>query len=329
MLLGCATPLPSNATTPATVPASLQVVFAYTVNVTPPVGVIPATPVTLAQSCTTVPIATVVVTAWLAACTAVLTAGTCRKVNPPRPPVPPGVVTDTLPLDPIPTTAVISVLDTTVNDCAAVPPKLTPVAPLSTVPVIVTVAPCPADVGAKLVIVGGGITVKSVLLAATPPGVVTLIGPVVAAGGTVAWISVAEATPKLALTPLKVTPLASVKSVPVMVTLAPTAALAGAKLVIVGGGITVKSVLLAATPPGVVTLIGPVVAADGTVAWISVAEATPKLALTPLKVTSLASVKSVPVMVTPAPTAPLAGAKLVITGGGMAAKGSQVPVKAL
>ena len=38
---------------------------------------------------------------------------------------PPGVVTDTLPVAPFPTTALILVMDKTVNDAAGTPPKLT------------------------------------------------------------------------------------------------------------------------------------------------------------------------------------------------------------
>ena len=71
---------------------------------------------------------------------------------------------------------------------------------------------------------------------------------------------------KVALAPLNATPVALEKLVPLMVTLVPTAPLAGVKLVIVGGLITVKLPALLAMPPGVVTLIVPVVAPVGTVA---------------------------------------------------------------
>ena len=71
---------------------------------------------------------------------------------------------------------------------------------------------------------------------------------------------------KLALTPLKATAVVPVKFVPLMVTLVPTGPLAGVKLVIVGGLITVKLLALVAVPPGVVTLMVPVVAPVGTVA---------------------------------------------------------------
>ena len=73
-------------------------------------------------------------------------------------------------------------------------------------------------------------------------------------------------TVKVALAPLKATPVVPVKFVPLMVTPVPTGPLAGVKLVIVGGLITVKLPALVAVPPGVVTLIVPVVAPEGTVA---------------------------------------------------------------
>ena len=71
---------------------------------------------------------------------------------------------------------------------------------------------------------------------------------------------------KLALTALKVTEVAPVKFVPLIVTLVPTGPLAGAKPVIAGGGTTVNAMLLLAVPAGVITLSGPVVAPAGTVA---------------------------------------------------------------
>ena len=71
---------------------------------------------------------------------------------------------------------------------------------------------------------------------------------------------------KVALAPLKATRVAPVKLVPLIVTLVPTGPLAGVKLVIVGGLISVKLPALVAVPPGVVTLMVPVVAPVGTVA---------------------------------------------------------------
>src|SRR2546422_2412708 len=80
-------------------------------------------------------------------------------------------------------------------------------------------------------------------------------------------------------------------------------------------GPTVKLLALLAVPPGLVTLIGPVVAPVGTVAAIVVAEPTVKPALAPLNSTAVAPVKLVPLMVTLVPTGPLVGVKLEIVGG--------------
>ena len=69
---------------------------------------------------------------------------------------------------------------------APTPLNATAVAPVKFVPLIVTLVPTGPLVGAKLVIVGAGTTVKLLALVAVPPGVVTLTGPVVAPAGTVA-----------------------------------------------------------------------------------------------------------------------------------------------
>src|SRR2546426_3746335 len=78
-------------------------------------------------------------------------------------------------------------------------------------------------------------TVKLPALLAVPPGVVTLIGPLVAPAGTVAVMVVAEPTVKLALVPLNSTAVAPVKLAPLIVTLVPTGPLVGVKLETVGG----------------------------------------------------------------------------------------------
>jgi hypothetical protein len=69
---------------------------------------------------------------------------------------------------------------------------------------------------------------------------------------------------KLAGVPLKRTPVAPPKFVPVIVTAVSTGPLAGAKEATVGVGMNVKSLSLMAVPPGVVTLIFPVAAPAGT-----------------------------------------------------------------
>lgn len=80
--------------------------------------------------------------------------GGTRKAKPVSVPVPPGVVTETIPELPAPTTASMEVGEFTVNELAVVPPKLTVVAPIKLVPVIVTVAPAAALVGLNDVMVG-------------------------------------------------------------------------------------------------------------------------------------------------------------------------------
>jgi hypothetical protein len=98
-------------------------------------------------------------------------------------------------------------------------------------------------------------TVKVPLLVSVPPGVVTLIVPVVAPVGTVVVILVEPFTVKVAAVPWNFTEVAPVKPVPLMVTLVPTAPLVGVKEVIVGGVVTVKLVELVPVPCAVVTLM--------------------------------------------------------------------------
>ena len=66
--------------------------------------------------------------------------------------MPPGVVTDTFPEAPLPTTAVIVVELTTVKEDAGTPPKLTAVTPVKFPPEMVMVAPLPDVTGEKEVI---------------------------------------------------------------------------------------------------------------------------------------------------------------------------------
>ena len=149
-------------------------------------------------------------------------------------------------------------------------------------------------------------------------GVVTAIAPVVAPIGTVAVILVALLTVKLVtVIPLKETAVAPVKLDPVIVTVELIGPLEGEKEVIVGGGSTVKLVVLVPVPLAVVIVIGPVVVPTGTVAVICVGESTTKFgALIPLKLTAVAPVKSVPVITTVDPIAPDEGVIASIAGGG-------------
>lgn len=106
------------------------------------------------------------------------------------------------------------------------PPKLTAVAPVKLVPVIVTEVPPAAgpEDGLTWVTVGGVTYVywSLVLVALVPPAVVTAISTVPAApGGAVAEIWFELFTTNDAALPAKVTPVAPVKPVPLIVTAVP------------------------------------------------------------------------------------------------------------
>jgi hypothetical protein len=102
-------------------------------------------------------------------------------VNPAFVAIPPGVVMLTTPplLGFVPTTAEMEVELIIVKEAASAPPKLTAVAPVKFVPVMVTTAPVAADEGVNELIVGAGINVRLLEELAVPPGVVTDIVPVV------------------------------------------------------------------------------------------------------------------------------------------------------
>ena len=149
-----------------------------------------------------------------------------------------------------------------------------------------------------------GVTVNVAELVAVPSSVVTVMGPLVAPTGTVVVIVPELLTVKLAGCPLNETAVAPLKFVPVIVTPVPAAPMTGAKELI--PGITVKRVVVTKGPPGVVMVMGPVVAPVGTVVVIVPEASTVKAAATPLNETAVAPVK--PVIVTPVPEGPKIGA---------------------
>jgi hypothetical protein len=169
------------------------------------------------------------------------------------------------------------------------------------------------------------LTVKSVVLVAEPPGVVTLILPVVAVEGTVAVIWVAEFTTNVAVTLLKVTPVVvkfapltvPLKFVPVILTDVPVGPKAGVNELIVGAGAvtTVKLVALVFCPAAVYTWIGPVVAPAGTTAVAPVVLGFVGVTrLEVLKRTPVTVELNVPLIVTVVPTKPVAGVKVGTPG---------------
>ena len=242
--------------------------------------------------------------------------GTGTYVNvPDEVAVPPGVVTEMVPLVPLATTAVMDVALTTLNEAAAVPPKLTAVAPVKLVPVIVTVVPLPADVGVKELITRAGTNVNPASVA-VPPGVVTLILPLVPPATTAVMDVALTTLNEAAAVPPKLTAVAPVKLVPVIVTVAPGTAEVGLNEVIVGTGKYVNVPDEVAVPPGVVTEMVPLVPL-ATTAVMDVALTTLKeAAAVPPKLTAVAPVKLVPVIVTVIPGPAEVGLKDVIVGTG-------------
>src|SRR3954468_22120282 len=161
------------------------------------------------------------------------------------------------------------------------------------------------------------VTVKATALLAAPP-TVTTTGPVVALAGTGTLMLFADHVLGVAATRLKVTvlvPTVAPKLLPLIVTVVPTAPLAGVSLVMVGdaAAVTVKATALLAAPP-TVTTTGPVVAVAGTGAMMLVAGHALGVAPTPLKVMLLVPTvapKLLPLIVTVVPTAPLVGVSAV------------------
>jgi hypothetical protein len=145
------------------------------------------------------------------------------NVKPPNVICPPGVVTDTLPLAPVPTIALMLIAEFITKDFAGTPPKLTAVVPVKLVPVISTVAPCALFWGLKEVMVGGDIKIKPERLA-VPPKVVTETFPVAPAPTTAVILDDEFTIKDLAATPPKLTFVAPVKFDPVIITEAPAKA---------------------------------------------------------------------------------------------------------
>src|SRR5919108_3896161 len=179
-------------------------------------------------------------------------------------PAPEGVTTVSLPVEAAAGTSTVIWVGVTVAGVARTPLKSTPVAPPKALPPIVTFAPTEAEPGEKPAT--RGVTSRVAALVAVPPEVVTVIWPSVALAGTVSRSWVRERTLKPALTPCTLTALTPPKPVPSTTTGLPGAAAPGAKPVIVGTA--VKLVALVAVPPAVVTVIRPLVAAEGTWAVI-------------------------------------------------------------
>lgn len=121
---------------------------------------------------------------------------------------------------------------------------------------------------------------------------VILIFPVFAPVGTVAVTCAREFTVKAALTPPKVTEVAPVSPVPVIVTWLPTGPLPGLKLSMAGNAL--NFCLLNSVPEGVVTVTALVVTEAGTTAVMYVSLSTVKVAEPEPNITLVAPVRPSP-----------------------------------
>lgn len=192
------------------------------------------------------------------------------------------------------------------------------------VPVMVTGAPTPPDVGDRPVMFGVGNTVKVTPLLATPPTVTTK-GPVLAPAGTGTVIVVAVQVLGIAVVPLNFTVLVpglAPKFPPLIVTKMPTGPCGGVILVMMGAVVTVNVTPLLGTP-FTVTTTGPVVAPVGAKARIWLALQLVGVAFVPLNFKVLVpgvEPKFVPVIATKVPTGPEVGARLAILGVGNTVK---------
>ena len=148
--------------------------------------------------------------------------------------VPPAVVTLTPPLVAPGITMATNVLPLLLIGMAETPAIVIPVGLLKLVPVIVTSVPTGPVVAEKEIIVGGAEIKVNPAIDALPLGVVRLTAPV-APVPTMATIEVEETTVnEVTRVPPNVIIEVPVKFVPVMLMIAPAAALVGAKDVIVG-----------------------------------------------------------------------------------------------
>lgn len=183
-------------------------------------------------------------------------------------------------------------------------------------PVMATEVPTGPDVGFRLAMFGGTVTVKGRPLLARPPTLTTTL-PVVAPLGTGTTILVALQLVGVAAVPLNVTvllPCVEAKLDPVIVTEVPTGPEVGFKLVMVG--VTVNNTRLLPIPL-TITMTLPVVAPAGTGATIVVSLQLVGAAVFGPKVTVLVpcvAPKLVPVIVTEAPMGPDVGEMLLILG---------------
>ncbi len=170
-----------------------------------------------------------------------------ENINPLTTATPAGVVTLIVPELPLPITALIVVADTTVKEETGVPPKLTAVAPVKFVPVMVTILPVVEFMGDTLEIEGADVNSNPVR-ESLPFVPLTAMDPEVP-GPTTAVITLSDSMVKeSAAVPPKVTAVALVNPSPLIVTGVPKAAVTGVKDKITGAIIALLLTQFEAVP---------------------------------------------------------------------------------
>jgi hypothetical protein len=197
---------------------------------------------------------------------------------------------------------------------AVASPNFRDVALVKLNPSIVTGDPTGPSTGEKSVMTGPVALVKSSLVVKLFVEAITLIGPMPESLGGNAWIPFALYPVIVPAMPLNVTEVTDARLNPVIVTAVLESPKVGEKFVMIGPALVVKSMLEVALPLVVVTVIGPVVAPEGTVALISVVEVTVAVAVMPLNLTVVGGTKLPPEMTTGEPLVPTAGENPVMIG---------------
>lgn len=203
-------------------------------------------------------------------------------------------------------------VETTTNDSAGTPPKLTPVTFTKLVPSIVTDPPCAALVGLKTTTVGGNKKVKPAI-EAPPAGDLTLTAPVEPLA-TTAVIEVDETivNEAAAVVPNN-TSVVPVKFVPVIVTVAPVPAVVGLIDEMVGGKRKVNPGEVA-VPPAATTETVPLDPAPTMAVRVVDEVALNEVAGVPPKLTSVTPMNPVPLIVTKFPPPADVGVKEEMVG---------------
>ena len=185
-------------------------------------------------------------------------------------------------------------------------------------PLIVTETPAAPEVGVRLVMQGVCRTVNLTRLLSTP-FTLTTTWPVLAPSGTGTWIESSlqmVGADVIQSNNTVLAPCVLPKFVPAIVTISPTSPELGVRPAMWGVGRTVKLIPLLATPFTVTTTL-PVVAPAGTGTLIDLLSQLVGAPGVPLKVTVFLpwdQPKSVPLIVTHTPTAPVVSDRLVIVG---------------